>query len=86
MGTWTNWRKLIDGKMDVNGETWEDVEHINGDIDSKFYNDWGSPPEQGFRLWTTGRVYFGVNYDGQVYVESVSREPNEETRIIGGEY
>ena len=85
----SNWKKLIQYEMELQGETFEDVvectltdEELVVEFDGGFGCSWGKP----FTLWTTHRVYFPVTYDGAEWVGSVSRNPDgKPTYHFGGQ-
>ena len=70
--------------MDFHGETWKNVVSCTlsaEELDSDFYGSRG----KDFTLWTKGRVYFPAKYDNEIWVESVSRNPDgKSTESVGG--
>jgi hypothetical protein len=85
----TTWRKLITYAFDSNKESWNDVESISPKdekwLDFIFNDDHGHIQGESFTVWTKSRVYFPATYDGAEWVESVSRNPdNNPTTHIGG--
>lgn len=75
----SNWKELIQYKMELQGETFEDVVECtltDEDLMVEFYSGHGMSEGKPFTLWTTNRVYFPVVYDGAEWVESVSRNPD----------
>lgn len=84
-----SWRKLISNAMTARGESFTDAIHWTPrdlDFDKKFDNGYGGSEGVPFTLWTHGRVYFPVVYDGAEWVESVPRHPcDEATPHLGGQ-
>lgn len=84
----TTWRKEITELLEINGESWADVEHhtlTEEELDMEFYSEYGTESGKPFTLWTKDRVYFPACYDGSEWVASVPRNPCDEiTRHIGG--
>lgn len=74
------WRQLIDVEMQVNEDSWDNMEFIAIDdqdsLDAQFDNDYGSINGCPFTAWTTEHVYFPIQYDGAEWVGSVPRHPN----------
>lgn len=85
----SNWKKLIQYEMELQGETFEDVVECtltDEDLMVEFYSGHGMSEGKPFTLWTTNRVYFPVTYDGAEWVESVSRNPDgKPTYHFGGQ-
>lgn len=85
----TTWRNEIETDMKSYGESFDDVvatAPADLDLDRKFDSGYGGNEGRPFTLWTTGRVYFPVVYDGSEWVESVPRNPcNEVSAHVGGQ-
>ncbi len=85
----TNWKELIQLKMNCYNETFDDVVSstlTEEELLKEFYCGYGGSEGVPFTLWTTNRVYFPAVYDGAEWVESVSRNPDgKPTSHIGGE-
>lgn len=74
-----NWKKMIDGALQENGESWEDVEAntmSEQDMTKEFNNGYGSINGCPFTIWTKASVYFPLCYDGAEWVGRVSRNPD----------
>jgi len=75
------WRELIAEAMELNGETWDDVDSIAlepGDsLDVEFDNGYGGEEGCKFTVWTENYVYFPLCYDGSEWCGSASRNPND---------
>lgn len=84
-----NWKKLIKYEMQEQGETFDDVVECTlteQQLLVEFDSGYGSSGGEPFTLWTTNRVYFPVVYDGDEWVESVSRNPDgKPTHHFGGQ-
>lgn len=75
----TTWRKDISENMEAHGEGWEDVVSCTltqKELDVEFDSGYGGEEGKPFTVWTEGRVYFPVTYDGLEWCSSVSRNPN----------
>ena len=65
--------------MESHGESWSDmVESTISDkqLDEEFYNGYGCVEGLEFTVWSNGRVYFPICYDGSEWCGSVSRNPD----------
>lgn len=74
-----NWKTMLDEALKENGETWDDVEAntmTKEEMAKKFYVGFGETEGCAFTVWTKGRVYFPICYDGSEWVGSVSRNPD----------
>lgn len=84
----TNWRKLLTGLMNENGETLDDIQSntmTDAEMDTMFDDDYGGKEGCPFTVWTDKFVYFPGCYDGSEWVSCVSRHPNGvPTRHVGG--
>lgn len=74
----TTWRKLIEGALAQNKETWNDMvactlndEGLDVQFDAGFNLTEGSP----FTMWTANYVYFPLECEGAEGVGSVPRNP-----------
>lgn len=77
-----SWRDLVSEAFDDSGDSWSEVIAIAGDLDR---DPWATGPIPTFTVWTTKRVYFPVQYDGDMSVGSVSRAPDgRPTPAFGG--
>lgn len=86
----TTWHELISKSLQDNKESWDDVESMipkKGKwLEYLFDDDSFSIEGVPFTIWTKNNVYFPACYDGNEWVESVSRNPNNiPTKHIGGE-
>lgn len=75
----TTWKKSIMERMNLNAETWSDVESCTlseEQLNIKFDNGWGNEEGLPFTVWTKNHVYFPVCYDGSEWCGSVSRNPD----------
>jgi hypothetical protein len=85
----TTWRELITSSMSETGETFADVAATTlseDELDRRFNSGFGGSEGVSFTLWTKGRVYFPVVYDGSEWVGSVPRDPcDEATPHQGGQ-
>jgi hypothetical protein len=83
------WRTILTTELASNGETWADVESntmTDEQMDTAFDSGYGTSDGCPFTVWTKGRVYFPVVYDGAEWASSVSRHPDgKPTRHKGGE-
>ena len=81
------WHSMIVAEMDTHGETFDDLVSVvvagceTGEqallsLHTPFYAGFGGSSGAHFTLWTSGRVYFPVVYDGAEWVGSVSRTPD----------
>jgi hypothetical protein len=74
------WRDLIVYCMSEYNEKWEDVvSYVPDDgkwLDYLFDDTYGSIEGEPFTLWTKGRVYFPMVFDGSEWVASISRNPD----------
>lgn len=74
------WRDLIVYCMSEYNEKWEDVvSYVPDDgkwLDYLFDDTYGSIEGEPFTLWTKGRVYFPMVFDGSEWVASISRDPD----------
>lgn len=81
-------RKAISREMRKRRDAWKNVVSCtltDAELDVDFDDDFGGNDGRPFTLWTAGRVYFPVTYDGSEWVESVSREPDgKPTKHVGG--
>lgn len=80
---------MITQALENNKETWNDVESMAPEkgkwLDYLFNDDYGYEEGVPFTLWTKNKVYFPVCYDGNEWVGSVSRNPdNKPTKHMGG--
>jgi len=86
--TISSWREDLTKAMQSHGETWGDVESCtltDEQLHAKFDHGYGGTLGEPFTLWTKGRVYFPVQYDGSEWVESVPRNPDgKATPHFGG--
>lgn len=73
----TTWRALLPEALQEHGETLDDIEHLEGDLDAEWVQDYGSPNAPTLRVWTANRVYFNYEYDGWDFLESVERNPQK---------
>ncbi len=83
----TTWRKEIGDEMGSHGEGWGDVVSCTltqEELDLHFDNGYGGEEGKPFTVWTEGRVYFPVTYDGSEWCSSVSRYPNEKATYHKG--
>ncbi len=86
MAKLTCWKTLILEAFENLGETTADIVASTfkpGEDELMFYPGYaeGVP----FTLWTSKRVYFPVQYDGNEWVDSVPRDPcDEATHHVGG--
>lgn len=83
------WRKLIESEMELNKDKWVDVVNYTPKdgkwLDYLFDDSYGRVQGEKFTLWTKTRVYFPACYDGQEWVASVSRNPDDKATFhIGG--
>jgi hypothetical protein len=66
--------------MSEYNEKWEDVvSYVPDDgkwLDYLFDDTYGSIEGEPFTLWTKGRVYFPMVFDGSEWVASISRNPD----------
>lgn len=60
-----NWKR--EDRQTFSDESWLDIE---------FDDSYGGTEGPLFTLWTQGRVYFPICYDGSEWVGSASREPD----------
>lgn len=75
------WKMLIQREMDAHGESWAEVcghTFREGQLDTEFYDGYGSTNGCPFTLWTTHRVYFPIKYDGAEWCGSAPRNPCDE--------
>jgi len=74
------WRDLIVYCMSEYNEKWEDVvSYVPDDgkwLDYLFDDTYGFIEGEPFTLWTKGRVYFPMVFDGSEWVASISRNPD----------
>ena len=78
----TTWRKDVTEHLSGHGEVFADVERCSisdEDMDREFEDDYGWTRGIPFILWTKTRVVFPVCYCGTEWVESVPRNPCEES-------
>lgn len=74
-------REEITEAFAQNQESWEAVESHTLTL-AALTDPYARPP---FTLWTKNRVYFPAVYDGDEWVHSVPRHPNNEaTEPVGG--
>lgn len=79
MSDMNSWGNMIALEMSENGETSADIEASTLDdagLAKTFDTGYGGPKGEPFTVWTKGRVYFPVVYDGAEWVSSVSRNPD----------
>jgi hypothetical protein len=82
-----NWKTLLGGALEVNGESWDDVvanTMTEEDMVEEFDSGYGGTEGCPFTVWTKNRVYFPVCYDGSEWVGSVSRHPDEKPTLHHG--
>lgn len=83
-----SWKEKITKALELNGETWSDVEsHTLDDngLNTPFDDSYGVTEGLPFTLWTKDFVYFPACYDGSEWVASVPRNPNgKPTEHVGG--
>lgn len=89
----TTWRQKIGEQMRAHGESWGDVESVvlgpndwndepeRQSLDYEFDASFGLPEGCSFTVWTKGRVYFPVEYDGAESCSSVARHPDGKPTI-----
>ena len=74
------WRDLIVYCMSEYNEKWDDVvSYVPEDgkwLDYLFDDTYGFIEGKPFTLWSKGRVYFPMVFDGSEWVASVSRNPD----------
>ena len=80
-----SWKCYIEERMQKFGDSWENVVSCAPSEEKicemfEIHDDYIVDPTP-FTLWTETRVYFSASYDGQYWVESVSREPDEKPPI-----
>lgn len=78
-------RELIMEEMRERKETWEDVVACTlpaKTLDVEFDNGYGGTEGKPFTLWTTNRVYFPIHCDGSAWIQSMPRNPCDETTKI----
>lgn len=74
----TTWVKLIGKKLELNGETWNDVIKCTltpEELHTVFHAGYGTANGKPFTMWTENHVYFPAEYDGMEWCESVPRNP-----------
>ena len=84
----TTWLAEISREMELNGESWSDVESCTlsqEDLDLVFNAGYGTSNGKAFGVWTTRRVYFPAVYDGSEWCASVAHHPSEPIGHIGVE-
>lgn len=75
----TCWRRGIEYAMGLHGEGWGDIVSSATPLpalDRMFDSGYGGSEGEPFTVWTHGRVYFPLVYDGAEWVGSVSRSPD----------
>lgn len=84
-----SWRKMVTEAMKEHSDGWGSVVHStlsDAELDIKFDSGYGTHEGRAFTLWTLGRVYFPVVYDGAEWVGSAPRDPCDEAcSHFGGE-
>ena len=85
----TSWREELTRALRIYNEGFEDIEGntmSDADMDTRFYDGYGSAKGCSFTVWTRDRVYFPAVYDGDEWVASVPRNPcDEATSHVGGQ-
>jgi hypothetical protein len=85
----TTWKKLITEALALNKESWADIVSI-APKDGKWLNylfddSYGKIQGESFTVWTKTRVYFPACFDGCEWVESLSRNPDDNATLhVGG--
>ena len=85
----TNWKQEIMEEMSRQDERWPSVIACTlstDELEYTFNRGFGGSEGRPFTLWTKGRVYFPVVYDGAEWAASVPRWPTmAKTNHVGGE-
>lgn len=76
----TTFRLLFAKAMAERGETFDDIEAMTlpaSKLDEEFDNHFGGLYDiNSFTIWTAQSVYFSLEYDGKILIDSVSRHPD----------
>ncbi len=80
------WKELINDELKNQDDKLIACTLSEEELNTEFYDGYGSSEGKHFTAWSETRVYFPVVYDGAEWVGSVPRNPCEErTGHVGGE-